>query len=69
MDPLYTSQPISLRFILIPSFHPYFGLPSGLFPSGFHGEGQILKILNEESDVALAAMMPNNWVGEHSVLL
>jgi hypothetical protein len=26
-----------------------------------HGEGQILKILNEESGAALAAMKPNNW--------
>jgi hypothetical protein len=25
------------------------------------GEGQILKILNEEFGVALAAMKPNNW--------
>jgi hypothetical protein len=28
-------QPISLRSILIPSFHLRLGLPSGLFPSGF----------------------------------
>jgi hypothetical protein len=29
-------QPISLRSILISSSHLFLGLPSGLFPSGFH---------------------------------
>jgi hypothetical protein len=32
---IHTPQPISLRSILIPSFHLHLGLPSGLFPSGF----------------------------------
>jgi hypothetical protein len=35
IDPLPTSQPISLRSILIPSSHLRLGLSNGLLPSGF----------------------------------
>jgi hypothetical protein len=37
LNPLHPQQ-ISLRSILIPSFHQRFGLASGLFPSGFHNK-------------------------------
>jgi hypothetical protein len=36
VNPIHTLQSISLQFILIPSSHLHLGLPSGIFPLGFH---------------------------------
>jgi len=36
LDPVHAPHPTSWRSILLLSFHLHMGLPSGLFPSGFH---------------------------------
>jgi hypothetical protein len=69
------SKTISLRFILILSFHLHLGLPSGLFPSGFPSQifmhfSSLPRVLNAPPMPSSLTWLPNNiWWSEQLLKL